>query len=69
MEDKIELKIELTEKEMKLIHTWIRRSIWEDYLARIAECGWTDEQIRNETEQCIMAFAEIRHAIEEKWGY
>ena len=69
MENKIELKLEFTEKELKLIHTWIRRSIWEDYLRRIAESGWTDEQIRNETEQCIMAFQEIQTAIEEKWGY
>lgn len=69
MENKIELKLEFTEKELKLIHTWIRRSIWEDYLKRIEESGWTYEQIRNETEQCIMAFMEIRNAIEEKWGY
>lgn len=69
MENKIKLELEFTEKELKLIHTWIRRSIWEDYLARIAESGWTDEQIRNETEQCIMAFQDIRNAIEEKWGY
>ena len=67
MENYIKLKIELTEKELKLIHTWIRRSIWEDYLKRIAECGWTDEQVRNETEQCIEAFGKIRNAIEEKW--
>ena len=69
MDNKSLLILEFTEKELKLIHTWIRRSIWEDYLKRIAECGWTDEEIRNKTEQCIDAFRKIQNAIEEKWRY
>ena len=63
----MEIKIKLTDHEASLIHTWIRRSIYEDYFNRIAECTMTEEQARDETYNTIYAFQEIRDAIEEEW--
>lgn len=63
----MKITIEITDKETKLIHTWIRRSIFEDYFIRIADCTMTEEQARNTTYDAIDAFSTIRNAIEEEW--
>lgn len=67
MEKKIKIELEFTEHEAKLIHTWIRRSIFEDYFKRIVECTMTDEQADSETYRTMFAFQEIQTAIEENW--
>lgn len=67
MEKKIKIEIELSEHEAQLIHTWIRRSIFEDYFNRIADCTMTEDKAKNETYNTIYAFQEIQSAIEEKW--
>lgn len=67
MEKKIKIEIELTEHEAQLIHTWIRRSIFEDYFNRIADCTMTEDKAKNETYNTIYAFQEIQSAIEERW--
>lgn len=67
MEKKIKIELELTEHEAKLIHTWIRRSVWEDYWDRIQDCTMTEEQAKNETYNTIYAFQDIQRAIEESW--
>lgn len=63
----MKITIELTDHEAKLIHTWIRRSIFEDYFNRIADCTMTEEQAKNETYNTIYAFQEIQTKIEEEW--
>lgn len=67
MEKKIKIEVELTEHEAQLIHTWIRRSIFEDYFNRIADCTMTEDKAKNETYNTIYAFQEIQSAIEERW--
>ena len=67
MEKKIKIELEFTEHEAKLIHTWIRRSIFEDYFNRIADCTMTEDKAKNETYNTIYAFQEIQSAIEERW--
>lgn len=67
MKDKLEIKLKLSLHEAKLIHTWIRRSIFEDYFNRIADCTMTEDQAKNETYNTIYAFQEIQSAIEENW--
>ena len=67
MEKKIKIEVELTEHEAQLIHTWIRRSIFEDYFERIADCTMTEDQAKNETYNTIYAFQEIQSAIEKNW--
>ena len=67
MKEKIKIEVELTEHEAKLIHTWIRRSIFEDYFNRIADCTMTEDEAKNETYNTIYAFQEIQKAIEKSW--
>ena len=67
MEKKIKIELEFTKHEAKLIHTWIRRSIFEDYFKRIADYTMTEDQAKNETYNTIYAFQEIQSAIEKNW--
>lgn len=63
--DKRLLSVELTKREASLIHTFIRRSIFEQYERNVNEAGDTDEQTKNRAYETIEAFASIRDAIEE----
>lgn len=63
----MEIKIKLTDHEAHLIHTWIRRAIYEDIFKRIADCTMSEEKARDETYKTIDAFLEIRDAIEKEW--
>lgn len=63
--DKRLLSVELTKREASLIHTFIRRSIFEQYERNMNEAGDTDEQTKNRAYETIEAFASIRDAIEE----
>lgn len=63
--DKRLLSVELTKREASLIHTFIRRSIFEQYERNMNEAGDTDEQTKTRAYETIEAFASIRDAIEE----
>lgn len=63
--DKRLLSVELTKRESSLIHTFIRRSIFEQYERNMNEAGDTDDQTKNRAYETIEAFASIRDAIEE----
>lgn len=63
--DKRLLSVELTDRESSLIHTFIRRSIFEQYLRNMQEASDTEEQAKNRAYETIEAFASIRDAIEE----
>ena len=63
--DKRLLSVELTKREASLIHTFIRRSIFEQYLRNMQEASDTEEQAKNRAYETIEAFASIRDAIEE----
>ena len=63
--DKRLLSVELTKREASLIHTSIRRSIFEQYERNMNEAGDTDDQTKNRAYETIEAFASIRDAIEE----
>lgn len=60
---KIELK--LTDQEASLIHTFIRRTIFEDYIRPMAEACDTRDQTNNRVYDTIHAMEKIRNAIVE----
>lgn len=60
----MKLEIDLTEKESRLIHTFIRRSDFEQYLRNMSEAGDTKDQAETRAYDTISAFTEIRDAIE-----
>lgn len=60
----MQITLELTETESKLIHTFIRRSIFEDYIRPMLESGDTKEQTTDRVYNTISAMEKIRTAIE-----
>jgi hypothetical protein len=60
----MQITLELTETESKLIHTFIRRSIFEDYIRPMQESGDTKEQTTDRVYNTISAMEKIRTAIE-----
>lgn len=60
----MQITLELTETESKLIHTFIRRSIFEDYIRPMQESGDTKEQTTDRVYNNISAMEKIRTAIE-----
>lgn len=63
----MKLEIELTEREASLIHTFLRRSTFEQYFRNMQEAGDDVEKANNRAYATINAFCTIRDAIEEKW--
>ena len=61
----MKIELELTEQEARLIHTCLRRSIYEQYFRNMAEAGDTKKQAENRTYSTIYAFDKIRTAIEK----
>jgi hypothetical protein len=61
----MKIELELTEKEAKLIHTFIRRSCFEQYARNMDEAGASKEETESKAYATIEAFAGIRDAIEE----
>lgn len=57
------IELELSDREAILIHTFIRRSIYEQYLRNMAEAGDTPEETENRTYSTIHAMEKIRTAI------
>ena len=58
-----EFKIMLTEKDARLICTFIRRSIFEQYERNMSEAGFTPEQNKQITYDTIDAFVDLREQI------
>lgn len=55
--------IMLTEKSSRLICTFIRRSIFEQYERNMSEAGFTPEQNKEITYDTIAAFNDLREQI------
>ena len=56
-------KIRLNEKDARLICTFIRRSIFEQYERNMSEAGFTPEQNKQITYDTIEAFDDLREQI------
>lgn len=61
----MQIELELTDLEARLIHTFIRRAIYEQFYRNMAEAGDTKEEAENRTYNTIHAMEKIRNAIEE----
>jgi len=61
----MKIELELTDREASLIHTFIRRSIYEQFLRNMTEASDTKEEAENRTYDTIHAVEKIRTAIEE----
>lgn len=55
----MKIQIELNEKDIKLIRTFVRRSIYEQYERNMAECGMSQQEIRDVTYDTITAFNDL----------
>jgi hypothetical protein len=64
----MKIELELTDQEARLIHTFIRRSIYEQYFRNMAEAGDTEEEAKNRTYDAIQAVEKIRNAIADEWN-
>lgn len=58
-----EFKIMMTEKAARLICTFIRRSIFEQYERNMSEAGFTPEQNKQITYDTIDAFYDLSEQI------
>lgn len=63
----MKIELELTDKEAQLIHTFIRRSCFEQYARNMDEAGASKEETETRAYDTIAAFAGIRDAIEDEW--
>lgn len=61
----MKIKLELTEEEAHLIHTFIRRSIYEQYLRNMTEANDTQEEAENRVYKTVSAMHRIKSAIEK----
>lgn len=61
-----EFKIIMNEKAARLICTFIRRSIFEQYERNMSEAGFTPEQNKQITYDTVEAFTDLRAAIAEQ---
>lgn len=61
----MKIELELTNEEAHLIHTFIRRSIFEQFFRNMAEAGDTKEEAENRTYATIHAMEKIRNAIDK----
>lgn len=60
----MKLEIELTDREAFELHTFIRRSIFEDYIRAMAECNQNQEQTNDRVYEVIYALSKIKKEIE-----
>lgn len=60
----MEITVELTEREAFELHTFIRRSIFEDYIRAMAECNQNQEQTNDRVYEVIYALTKIKKEIE-----
>lgn len=61
-----EFKIMMNEKAARLICTFIRRSIFEQYERNMSEAGFTPEQNKQITYDTVEAFTDLKAAIAEQ---
>lgn len=61
-----EFKIMLTENAARLICTFIRRSIFEQFERNMSEAGFTPEQNKQITYDTIEAFNDLREEINQQ---
>lgn len=61
----MKITFDVTEREARLIHTFIRRSCFEQYYQNMSEAGDDLEKANNRAYDTINAFCAIRDAIEE----
>ena len=61
----MKIELELTDQEASLIHTCIRRAIYEQFYRNMAEAGDTKEEAENRTYKTIYAMDKIKNAIAE----
>lgn len=61
----MKITFDVTEREARLIHTFIRRSCFEQYYRNMSEAGDDLEKANNRAYDTINAFCSIRDAIEE----
>lgn len=64
----MKITIDLTDKQAKLIHTCIRRQIFETYIQPMYEANDTKEDTENRIYDTIEAMYKIKDAIAKKWG-
>ena len=50
----MKIEIDLTEREAFELHTFIRRSIFEDYIRAMDECNQTQEQTNDRVYESFM---------------
>lgn len=62
----MKITVDLTDVEAQNLHTFIRRSIFEDYIRAMAECNQTQEQTNDRVYEVIYALNKIRKEIEAK---
>lgn len=61
----MKITFDVTEREARLIHTFLRRSYFEQYFQNMSEAGDDLEKANNRAYDTINAFCSIRDAIEE----
>lgn len=59
----MKLEIELTDREASLIHTFIRRSLYEQYFRNMTEAGDTKEKAEDRAYETINAMGRLGQAI------
>lgn len=59
----MKIQLDLTEREARLVCTFIRRSIYEQYERNMSEAGMTSDQVAEIVEDTATAFYDIREQI------
>ena len=62
----MKVTLQLTDREARLILTFVRRSCFEQYYRNMNECVLTEQENKNISYETIEAFANVRDAISEK---
>lgn len=60
----MKITVDLTDLEAQNLHTFIRRSIFEDYIRAMSECNQSQEQTNDRVYEVIYALSKIRKEIE-----
>lgn len=61
----MKIQLDLTDREARLICTFIRRSIYEQYERNMYECGMSREEASNVISDTVYAFDTVRDQIIE----
>lgn len=59
----MKIQLDLTEREARLVCTFIRRSIYEQYKRNMSEAGMTRDQVGDIASETIVAFDTVREQI------